>query len=85
MVTTSTWPSQQYWPDLALELGYDAATVLADGPEAAGIRESIQQEFVKADIYFQTLNIQTIEQTAKYAVSSSTFCALSKRNVSYYL
>ena len=33
------------------------------------IKEQIQEDFVKADIYFKSLNVQTIKQEKKYTVS----------------
>ena len=53
----------------ALDLGYDESDVIAGGPKRDMIRERIQEDFVKADVYFQTLNVQTIRQEEKYSVS----------------
>jgi len=33
------------------------------------IRETIKEDYVRADIYFQTLNVQTLTEDPKYTVS----------------
>ena len=41
------------------------------------IQKQIQKDFVKADIYFKSLNVQTITQKKKYTVCT----LLSKKTV----
>ena len=53
----------------ALDLGYEESEVVNFGLKRDMIRERIQEDFVKADVYFQTLNVQTIRQEEKYSVS----------------
>jgi hypothetical protein len=67
-VTVATWPSNQYWVELGVQIGYSAGVLLAQGPAAQAIQEEIQQGFVKADVYYQTLNVRVIEQSEKYTV-----------------
>ena len=52
----------------ALDMGYPQSDILTGGPKQDLIKERIQEDFVKADIYFQTLNVQTIKQEKKYSV-----------------
>ena len=40
-----------------------------DGPERDNIKSDVQQDFAKADVYFQSLNVQTIKQEGKYTVT----------------
>ncbi len=54
--------------DLAIDAGYDQEYIEARGPKATEIKEKVQEEFVKLEVYFQSLNVQTITQTAKYTV-----------------
>ena len=54
---------------MAIELGYEAALIEANGPKAAEIKAAIQEDFARADIYYQTLNVQSIIQSAKYSVN----------------
>ena len=65
-VTVSTWPSNQYWENLALANNYSREEITARGPKAAEIRTELQQDYVKADVYYQSLNVQIIRQTPKY-------------------
>ena len=53
---------------MGIELGYDETEMRAKGIFAGQGKTKIQEDFVRADIYYQTLNVQTIEQTAKYSV-----------------
>ncbi len=60
--SVSQWPSENFWVDVAIDLGYDDP-VQNGGDE---LQEMIQINYHKAEIFFKTLNIQTIVQTAKY-------------------
>ncbi len=64
--TITTWPSNQYWMNLAVQQGYDTDILAARGPEAELIKQELQQDYTKAEVYFQTLNVQSIVQRAKY-------------------
>ena len=35
----------------------------------ASIKENIQTNYAKAEVYYQTLNVQNIKETEKYSVS----------------
>ena len=65
--TVSKWPSDQYWKNIALRLGY-SNTDLDKNDE---IKDTIQANYIKAEFYFKTFNVQTITQDAKYTVSVS--------------
>jgi len=65
-VTTSTWPSGQYWQNLALEF-FDADD-LQGRPDI--IKQKIQEDFTRAEIYYQTMNVVTIQQDPKYNLQS---------------
>ena len=90
-VTLSTWPSNQvlfcigreiyllagtpqYWEYLALDLGHTAAEI---SEPRLGVKQEIQQDYTRAEIYYQTLNIQAIHQKPKFDVSKSVW------NISY--
>ena len=67
--------------NLAIELGYEESVVMANGPKAAEIKSEIQEDFARADIYYQTLNVQSIIQSAKYSVQKlfySFFCSFNR-------
>ena len=49
-------------------MNYSSDILDADGPERDMIKSQIQEDFAKADIYFQSLNVQTIAQEEKYNV-----------------
>jgi len=83
-VTLSTWPSNQYWvsqanfywqasikphfkSDLALSMGYDVADLQQDVIRDL-IKAEIQEDFLKVDVYFETLNVRRIVETKKYTV-----------------
>ena len=40
----------------------------AKGPEGQKIKDNIQQDYLKMDIFYQTLNIKSIYQSPKYPV-----------------
>ena len=52
---------------LATDLGYTIDN--AQGPEGQKIKDDIQQDYLKMDIFYQTLNVKSISQSAKYPVS----------------
>ena len=54
--------------DFALGMDYSKETLEADGPKRDMIKSQIQEDYAKADIYFQSLNVQTIAQEKKYSV-----------------
>jgi len=65
--TASTWPSEQYWKDMAAQMGYPHHKI--NGPAEAEVEEDIQKNFIQATVYFKTLNVRTIDQKPKYTVS----------------
>ncbi|CAM6055018.1 unnamed protein product [Sphagnum tenellum] len=60
--------------ELAFALGYDAEVVvrLFDARSDV-IKKTIQENLVQANVYYETLNVRSVTQTAKY--SSDTFVA----------
>ena len=56
----------------ALDMGYPPSDLVAGGPKQDLIKQRIQEDFVKADVYFQTLNVQTIKQEEKYSVRETS-------------
>lgn len=54
--------------DFAIDVGYSADTLTARGPKAEEIKTSIQEDFVRADVFFQSLNVRSIMQSPKYSV-----------------
>ncbi len=50
-------------------MGYPMEMLSAPGPKQDEIKAHVQEDYAKADIYFQTLNVQTIAQEKKYTVS----------------
>eukprot|EP00090_Calanus_glacialis_P004580 TRINITY_DN13435_c1_g1_i1.p1 TRINITY_DN13435_c1_g1~~TRINITY_DN13435_c1_g1_i1.p1 ORF type:complete len:302 (-),score=83.60 TRINITY_DN13435_c1_g1_i1:31-864(-) len=70
-VTVATWPSNQYWKLLALDVGtYTPEDINSGGPKGNEIKKTIQQDFTRVEVYYQTLNIQSIVQTEKYDLQS---------------
>ena len=55
--------------DFAVDMNYPKSQLNVIGPERDMIQKQIQQDFVKADIYFKSLNVQTIAQEKKYTVN----------------
>ena len=53
-------------------MNYSATILETDGPERDMVKSQIQEDFAKADIYFQSLNVQTIAQEEKYTVTKYT-------------
>ena len=85
-ISSSTWPSNQYWKLLALDVGtYDADDINAGGPEGDQIKQTIKEDFTRSlvvdlkfvlmcisfrvEVYYQTLNVQSVVQSEKYSVS----------------
>ncbi|XP_040583485.1 epithelial sodium channel subunit gamma-like [Lepeophtheirus salmonis] len=82
--TVSTWPSNEFWETLALELNLIDENLLPL-PETLEnkFRTDIQKNFVKTDIYYQTMSVKVIEQIPKY--SYGTFIAGLGGSLSLYL
>ena len=57
--------------DLALALDFDEEDVY-DSLYNAKIRSEIQGNYLKVDVYFQTLNVRQIVQAKKYTVSKNS-------------
>jgi hypothetical protein len=70
IVTTSTWPSNQYWYDLAIDLGYSNSELQGSPPKQLEAKAKVQQDYARVDVYFQTLNVKSIVQTPTYPGSS---------------
>ena len=86
-ISSSTWPSNQYWKLLTLDVGtYDADDINAGGPEGDQIKQTIKEDFTRSlvvvdlkfvfmrnsfrvEVYYQTLNVQSVVQSEKYSVS----------------
>ena len=70
MVTTSTWPSNQYWFDMATgDLNYTLDAKDKKGKDALATRTKIQEDYTRADVYYQTLNVRSIIQNPAYPLS----------------
>ena len=79
VVSTSTWPSNQYWFDMATQdLNYILDQKDKNGKDALEIRTGIQEDYTRADVYYQTLNVRSIIQNEAYPVikkcEKSSFC-----------
>ena len=61
------WPSDQYWEDLATDLGYGEDLKTAEGKAKA--KANIQKDNLKVEIYFKSLNVKLVNQTATYSVN----------------
>ena len=47
-ISSSTWPSNQYWKLLALDVGtYDADDINAGGPKGDLIQQTIKEDFAR--------------------------------------
>ena len=55
--------------DFAVSMNYSKKDLQVTGSEQDAIKEQIQEDFVKADIYFKSLNVHTIAQEKKFTVS----------------
>ena len=51
---------------LALESGFDSEDVNSD--QTTILRQEIQQNYLKVEAYFQTLNVREITEIKKYTV-----------------
>ena len=67
MTDLVTWLLLQL--DFASELNRFSAEDFKSGQKKVQMMEYIQQDYVKADIYYQTLNVKSIKQDRKYTVS----------------
>ena len=56
--------------DFAVDMNYSKSQLNVIGMERELIQKQIQKDYVKADIYFKSLNVQTITQTQKYTVGT---------------
>ena len=67
-ISTSTWPSNQYWEDIAIfDLGIlTEADLKGPKPKIAETRSKIQEDYTRADVYYQTLNVRSIIQNPAY-------------------
>ena len=55
--------------DLALDLGVDGETIHGEGGEQ--VKAWIQQNYLKVDVYYKSLNVRRVRQSALYSVSYS--------------
>ncbi len=53
---------------LALESGFDSEDVNSDNTQTTILRQEIQQNYLKVEAYFQTLNVREITEIKKYTV-----------------
>ena len=53
---------------MAIDFGYEMTDEM-DMIVLESIQKSIQEDYTKVDVYFQTLNVKSILQTALYPVS----------------
>ncbi len=65
LVTSTAWPSNQYWVELASDVDF---SVPPQPDEREEVKEKIQNNFVQANVYFQTLNVQSLVQKKKFTV-----------------
>ena len=54
--------------DLAMDMGYSSQDVVDQGPRGTEIKAEVQEDYSKVEVYYQTLNVQSIIQEAKYSV-----------------
>ena len=55
--------------ELAVELGYDKNLVSSSSLQLQkNIREDIQQNYARVDVYYQTLNVKQIQQSPQFKV-----------------
>ena len=69
----------QYWQLLASELQYPysmvwqgASSAHSSGDARAAVRTEIQEDFTSLTVSFDSLNVATIRQSAKYNVNTNT-------------
>ena len=53
---------------LDLDIGWSREDLEGDGVKSQDAQTTIQQNYVKADIYYQTLNVRAIREEKKYSV-----------------
>ena len=54
---------------MAVELGYDKNLVSSSSLQLQkNIREDIQQNYARVDVYYQTLNVKQIQQSPQFKV-----------------
>lgn len=53
---------------MALDLGYDISNKDIKGKDALETKAKIQENYARVDVYFQTLNVKSIVQSALYPV-----------------
>ena len=51
-----------------LDIGWSRADLEGDSVKAQDAQTTIQENYVKADIYYQTLNVRAIKEEKKYSV-----------------
>ncbi|XP_059081142.1 degenerin deg-1-like [Tigriopus californicus] len=69
-VSVSKWPSNQYFVEFGLNLKgveYSQDDLKGKGDNSGEVQSELQQNYVQADIYYQTLNVRSIVQEAKYS------------------
>ena len=57
--------------DFALAMNYTEEDIDKSGPELDMFKDQIQGDFAKADIYFNSLNVQTMAEEKKYTVAKN--------------
>ena len=73
-VTSSAWPSRQYWQTLARELGIPDDLVV--NSQVNGATEAdILRNYLKLEVYFGSLNVRQEVETPKYSVRKTVFVA----------
>jgi len=68
VMSSSTWPSNQYWYDMATSLNPELISKNRD--EIEDVRVKIQQDYARVDIYYQTLNLKEIMQSPTISFDS---------------
>lgn len=81
-LSSSVWPSDQYWQDLAIEFGYTEDLKTEEGKAKA--KAKIQKDNLKVDVYFKSLNVKLVNQTATYSVISCYSLTLSFIKSSFF-
>jgi hypothetical protein len=54
---------------MAVDMGYRTNEVIMEGPRQDQIKSLVQQDYAKVEVYYQTLNVQSIMQQMKYSVT----------------
>ena len=69
-ISISTWPSKKYYIDMALDLGYPESLFHGNsGLKQAQLKEEIEQDYAKVDVYYKTLNVKKIRQLPAISVT----------------